>query len=222
MGTASWSPDGQNRPVTRGTPPNLFLRSADRTDRRLTNTRSTQTLWDWSRDGRLLLYTESQNALNATTRADLWVVPAGDNEAARGKLTRGPSGENQGRFSPDSRWITYTSDESGRNEIYLRRLDGGMNWRVSTAGGSDARWRADGREVFYRSPDGTLMSVNVRTTGNTPELGSPVTLFKIPAGYDTSADGQRFLALASVEKAEASPMIVVTNWQTDLQGQGAR
>ena len=58
------------------------------------------------------------------------------------------------------------------------------------------------------------MSVNVRTTGNAPELGSPVMLFKIPAGYDTSADGQRFLALASVEKAEASPMIVVTNWQT--------
>jgi hypothetical protein len=97
-----------------------------------------------------------------------------------------------------------------------------MNWRVSTAGGSDARWRADGREVFYRSTDGTLMSVSVRTTGNAPELGSPVTLFKIPAGYDTSADGQRFLALASVEKTEASPMIVVTNWKTDLQGQGAR
>jgi hypothetical protein len=65
------------------------------------------------------------------------------------------------------------------------------------------------------------MAVSVRTTGNAPELGSPMPLFKIPAGYDT-ADGQRFLVLASVEKAEASPMIVVTNWQTDLQAQGAR
>jgi Tol biopolymer transport system component len=205
--------------VSLGAPPNLYLRSADGTERRLTNTPSTQTVWDWSRDGRWLLYTEDQNSLDAATRSDLWVVAVDDTAATR-QLTRGPSRENQGRFSPDGRWMTYTSDETGRDEINLQRVEtGGMRWRVSTAGGSDARWRADGREVFYRSPDGTLMSVNVRLGDSTAELKSPVPLFKIPAGYDTSADGQRFLALASVESPEASPMAIVTGWQADLKAE---
>jgi hypothetical protein len=98
------------------------------------------------------------------------------------------------------------------------------------------RWLArqvatNGREVFYRSPDGTVVSVTVRLGGSAPELGSPVPLFKLPpfpppafaqTGYDASADGRRFLASVAVETAEASPMIVVTNWQADLAATKAR
>jgi len=123
--------------------------------------------------------------------------------------------------------MTYTSTEFGRNEIYLQSFpDGRTKKRVSTRGGSHARWRGDGREIFYRSPDGTLVSVAVRLSGSAPELGAPETLFKLSPsaqpGYDASADGQRFLVSVPVETAEASPMILVTNWQADLAATGAR
>jgi eukaryotic-like serine/threonine-protein kinase len=218
----AWAPDGQAVAYSWGAPPNLFLRGTDGTDRRLTNTPSTQTLWDWSRDGQYLLYTVISNDLAATSRSDLWAMSVtGSGEPLQ--LTRGRFQEQDGRFSPDGQWITYTSDESGRNEIYVQRFpDGRMKSRVSTSGGSDARWQADGREIFYRSPDGTLMSVTVRASGRAPELTPPVALFNIPAEYDVSGDGQRFLALVSIEKAEASPMVVVTDWQADLQASGAR
>ena len=226
----AWAPDGQAVAYSWGAPPNLFVRSADGTERRLTNTRTSQTLWDWSPDGQYLLYTALSNELSPTTRYGLWALPLIRGEPLQ--LTRGTFRENDGRFSPDGHWITYTSGEFGRNEIYLQRFpDGGTKSRVSTRGGSHARWRGDGREIFYRSPDGTLMSVTVRLSASAPELGSPVPLFKLPpllpsafaqAGYDASADGQRFLASVSVETAEASPMIVVTNWQADLAATGAR
>ena len=148
------------------------------------------------------------------------------------QLTRGSFRESDGRFSPNGQWITYTSDESGRNEIYLQRFpDGRTKQRVSTRGGSHARWRGDGSEIFYRALDGTLVSVTVRLGSSAPQLGSPVPLFKLPAffaaapgagGYDASADGQRFLAFVSVETGEASPMIVVTNWRADLAAAGSR
>jgi hypothetical protein len=128
--------------------------------------------------------------------------------------------------------MTYTSDESGRNEIYLQRFpDGRTKKRVSTRGGSHVRWRGDGGEIFYRSLDGTLVSVTVRLSPSVPELGAPVPLFKLPpllpssagaAGYDASLDGQRFLASVPIESGEASPMIVVTNWQAGLPAMGAR
>ena len=222
-GTAvAWAPDGQAVAYSWGAPPNVFLTGTDGTDRRLTNTPTTQTIWDWSRDGQYLLYTAISNDLAATSRSDLWAMSVtGSGEPLQ--LTRGRFQEQNGRFSPDGQWITYTSDESGRNEIYVQRFpDGRMKSRVSTSGGSSARWRADGREIFYRSPDGTLMSVTVRMSVGAPELSPPVALFNIPAEYDVSADGQRFLAPVSMEKAEASPMVVVTNWQADLQARGAR
>jgi Tol biopolymer transport system component len=222
-GTAvAWAPDGQAVAYSWGAPPNLFLRGTDGTDRRLTNTASTQTIWDWSRDGQYLLYTVISNDLAATSRSDLWAMSVtGHSEPLQ--LTRGRFQEQNGRFSPDGQWITYTSNESGRNEIYVQRFpDGRMKARVSTRGGAYARWQADGREIFYRSLDGTLMSVTVRMSGRAPELAAPVVLFNIPEEYDASADGQRFLALVSIEKAEASPMVVVTNWQADLQARGAK
>jgi Tol biopolymer transport system component len=220
----AWAPNGRAVAYSWGAPPNLFVRSADGTEQRITHTRTSQTLWDWSPDGQYLLYTGLSNELSPTTRSALWAVPLTRGEPLQ--LTRGTFRENDGRFSPDGHWLTYTSGESGRNEIYLQRFpDGRTGKRVSTRGGSHARWRRDGGELFYRSPDGTLMSVALRLSAGEPELGSPVPLFKLPpfpsasfaqSGYDASANGQRFLASVPVESAEASPMIVVTNWQADL------
>jgi len=226
----AWARNNHAVAYSLGAPPNLYVKGADGTERRLTTTRTTQTVWDWSPDGQYLLYTATSNELSPTTRYYLGAWPL--NHDAPLQLTRGASRETDGRFSPDGHWITYTSDESGRNEIWLQRFpDGRAKKRVSTRGGSHARWRGDGGEIFYRSPDGTLVSVTVRLTASAAELGSPVPLFKLPVllpstagtpGYDVSADGQHFLALVSVETAEASPMIVVTNWQAGLAAAGAR
>jgi Tol biopolymer transport system component len=222
----AWAPDGHAAAYSWGAPPNLFVRRADGTEERLTMTRTSQTLWDWSPDSQYLLYTGMSNEVSPTTRYALWAWPWAGGEPLQ--LTRGTFRESDARFSPDGHWVTYTSAESaGRNEIYLQRFpDGRTRKRVSISGGSHARWRRDGGEIFYRSPDGTLMSVTLRPGAGDPELGSPLPLFKLPpllsasfaqTGYDVSANGQRFLATVSVDSAEASPMVIVTNWQADLQ-----
>ena len=77
-------------------------------------------------------------------------------------------------------------------------------------------WRKDGRELFYISPGGMLMSVAVSADGAAPRFGTPAPLFNIGISYDVSADGQRFLALTPVDEREASPMTVVSNWQALL------
>ncbi|HEY7863062.1 MAG TPA: hypothetical protein VIE39_05345, partial [Thermoanaerobaculia bacterium] len=114
----------------------------------------------------------------------------------------------EARFSPDGRAIAYTSEESGRTEIYLAEFPGpGTRSQVSPAGGTSPRWGRSGRELFYLAEDGALMAVEVRTGGG-PEAGVPVKLF-VPhpraLDYDVSADGQRFLVVAS--GADSSPPI---------------
>jgi dipeptidyl aminopeptidase/acylaminoacyl peptidase len=227
MSAMAWARDSQTMAYSLGAPPNLFVKSTDGTERRLTTTQTTQTVSDWSPNGQYLLYIALSNELSPTSRYDLWAWPLIRGEPVQ--LTRGTFREEDGRFSPDGQWITYTSDEFGRKEIYLQRFPGRTKTRVSTRGGSHASWRSDGGEIFYRSLDGTLMSVTVRLSASAPELDSPAALFKLPpllpsalGGYDASPDGQRFLAFVPVETGEASPMIVVTNWQADLAGAGAR
>jgi Tol biopolymer transport system component len=119
---------------------------------------------DWSRDGRFLLYTQQ----DPQTHADLWVLPLTSDGTPSGTATPFANtafSEEQGRFSPDTRWIAYASDESGRSEIYIQPFpappNGGSKTPISRDGGSQPRWRLDGKELFYSSPDGKLMAVDV-------------------------------------------------------------
>jgi hypothetical protein len=130
--------------------------------------------------------------------------------------------EDRGRFSPDGRWVTYQSDESGVNEVYVAPFPGpGRKWQVSTAGGRLPRWRSDGAEIFYLDPDNRLMAVAVNGKGDTFEIGPTQPLFEFrPAGagyrYDVTADGQRFLINAFPEQAP-EPITVVINWTAGLK-----
>jgi Tol biopolymer transport system component len=134
--------------------------------------------------------------------------------------------EVQGRFSPDSRWIAYSSDESARLEVYVTDYPGKRGrWQVSTNGGMQPAWRADGKELFYVAPDQALMSVAVRAD-ETFETAPAVPLFKVnfpprvPAYwmyYVPSRDGQRFLVTALLAEAGASPINVVLNWTAGLK-----
>jgi eukaryotic-like serine/threonine-protein kinase len=154
----------------------------------------------------------------AKTRSDIWVLPSTDGAKARPFLVT-PFDEAQAQFSPDEKWVAYTSNESGRMEVYVRSFAAGDGKvAISANGGTEPRWSADGRELFYLSPDNVLMSVPV---GGGPELkpGAARPLFTFPArrytgryDYDVSADGKRFL-VNSVAASSGPDLILVNNWQ---------
>ena len=129
--------------------------------------------------------------------------------------SRNVGGGNTGEFSPDVRWIAYTSNESGSPEVYVRAFpDAGARWQVSVRGGAQPRWRRDGKELFYLALDGRLMAVSVNATPTTIETGPPRPLFDtgIRGGfldrrnqYLVTKDGQRFLVNLSAEDRTPRP-----------------
>ena len=150
---------------------------------------------------------------------DIWILPlAGDRKPF--PFLRTPFDEGPALFSPDGRWIAYNSDETGRNEIYVAPFPGpGGKWQVSSDGGSNPRWRRDGTELFYVSPDQKVMAVGVRA-GPGFKSAAPVPLFAARflnhLYYDVSADGQRFLVETEVPE-EPTPLTLVVNWTAGLE-----
>jgi len=129
------------------------------------------------------------------------------------------AGALKGQFSPDGRWVAYQSNESGASEIYISDFPGIRHkFRISTAGGTEPRWRHDGKELFYMAPGGTVMVVSME---NSPNLSGarPVALFKfMPKGgdagflYAASQDGKRFLVVNWVVDAGSRGLSIVFNW----------
>jgi len=121
------------------------------------------------------------------------------------------------RFSPDGRWVAYASDESSSTQIYVQSFPAGSSKiQISTAGGMQPRWRADGKELYYVALDGELMAVEVKANHRF-EVGDPKPLFKtwidnIEAGYELSHDGQRFVMLAPEGDLSSAPLTVILNW----------
>jgi Tol biopolymer transport system component len=131
--------------------------------------------------------------------------------------------ETRPRFSPDGRWVAYDSDQSGRTEVYMQSFPvAGAPIQISNQGGVDPRWRADGKELYYRTTQQEIMAVDVKT-GDRFEAGAPVRLFGSPLTatglqierWVPSADGQKFLFSAPM-RAELSPPLVVFNWSAAL------
>ena len=182
--------------------------------------------YDWSHDGRFLLY----GITDPKTKTDLWVLPlTGDRKPM--PLLQTEFNETQGQFSPDGKWIAYSSDESGRFEIYVQSFpaSSGGRWVVSNGGGAQPRWRRDGRELFYIAGDSTVMAADVITTGSAFKAGIPKSLFDAPIypgaangvaatfRWDASADGQRFLLDAIPRETTSSGINVVLNWEASLK-----
>jgi Tol biopolymer transport system component len=177
--------------------------------------------WDASPDGRFLVY--ELNATRAGTNLDLWIMPLAGGGKATPFLAASFS-ESEAKFAPDGRWLAYTSDESGRREVYVTSFPGHEGkWQISSGGGSAPRWRRDGREIFYVAPDGKIHSVEVRP-GEAFEAGAPKPLFatqvaRMPTPfYDVTADGQRFLVTEFVRSEEPEPITLVVDWPAALQG----
>src|SRR5262249_31672935 len=150
---------------------NLYQKEAGGTgqDELLLATGSSKYLSQWSRDGRFIVYRE----YDPKTKWDVWVLPI-EGGVERKPGPRAPSGpgtpflhsdfnEVHGQLSPDSHWMAYSSDESGRLEVYVRPFPGGEFQRqISIAGGEQPRWRGDGKELFFLGGDGKMMAVAVK------------------------------------------------------------
>jgi Tol biopolymer transport system component len=168
----------------------------------------------WSPDGRFVLYTE----VDPASRANLWILPR-TGDAKPFPLVATAAAESGARFSPDGRFLAYASDESGREEVFVQPFPAtGVKWQVSSAGGFEAAWRGDGRELFYVASDARLMAVAVAPSSSGLAFGVPRALFRISSKHDIgtsdrsyalSHDGQRFLVLEWPGKATASSIVVV-------------
>jgi Tol biopolymer transport system component len=177
---------------------------------------------DWSPDGHFLLYTDLQE----TNALHLWVFPMiGDRKPYR--FLSGPAADLEGQFSPDGNWVAYSSNESGRWEVYVASFPGSYaKYQVSTAGGQQPRWRRDGRELFFIAPDRNLMASSVKP-GATLQFNRPVSLFQTSSHepitaeefftYDVSADGERFLVNVDAEQPGPHTVDIVFNWVSMLK-----
>jgi serine/threonine protein kinase/Tol biopolymer transport system component len=171
-------------------------------------------LEDWSHDGHYVVMGQASGAILAVPltgdRKPIVVVPPGSADET-----------DESQMSPDGRWISYNSSISGRNEIYLQPFPGpGARVTVSSGGGVQAKWRADAKELFYLSPDGAMMSVELRG-GPGPDISIPRPLFKTrltPAAnvdqYVTTADGQGFILMEPTVDAPPESLTIITNWPT--------
>jgi Tol biopolymer transport system component len=135
-------------------------------------------------------------------------------------LVNTPFNESYGKVSPDGRWLAYVSNESGRPEIYVRPLAGGAGrWRVSQGGGSQPRWRRDGREIFFVSETNRIMAAPI-AAGAAFDAGTPVELpieteRDLTGGryvYDVADGGGRFLVIRRTSQEPPSPITVIVNW----------
>ena len=173
---------------------------------------------DWSHDGKYLLLSVSGKP---GTKWDLWVLPISGDKKAYPFLETEFS-EWSGAFSPDTRWIVYQSDESGRYEIYVRPFQGSEGkWQISTSGGLGPFWRQDGKELYYESPDRKFMAVDIVTNGSTFQAGTPHPLYDLDSkGQGTSQavvqNGQRFL-MTIAPGASNQLMTMVMNWDAELK-----
>jgi Tol biopolymer transport system component len=228
-----WSPDGRRLAFakTKTTTARMYKSSqifekpSDGSgDERLLFQFNSSAVWpvDWSRDGRTLLYSRQ----DPKTDGDLWALPlTGDRIPF--PVVRTPFLEDEGQFSPDGRWIAFRSNQSGRDEIYVQAFPGPAGSQlVSTHGGSQPRWRRDGKELFYVATDETLMVVSIgQAAGQRLETSKPAPLFRtrLEAGdqpkqqYAVAPDGERFLMNVLAEEANVLPIILVQNWTAALK-----
>lgn len=180
----------------------------------------------FSPDGRFMIFDD-----HTAQRQDLWILPVEPSTAGERKpipflVTQ--ADETFGQFSPDGKWVAYSSDESGRREVYVQGFApdripaaAGGKWVMSTAGGDKPRWRRDGKELYYIAPDRKMMAVPVKL-GPPFEPGVAVPLFDTRtvgfSPYDVSPDGRFLLSTVAEADAQASsPITIVLNWQAGLK-----
>jgi len=222
-----WSPDGARIAFSslREPPVQLYELEANGpgTEKLLLETNFPKNPSGWSSDGRLLFY----NSVHPQTGGDVWALPlVGKREPY--PVIRTVADEHYGTPSPDGRWLAYISNETGAYEVYVEAFPAtGFKRQISTLGGFEPHWRLDGKELFYRAPNQTLMAVEVKSKPATLEFSPPKALFAtriqwmeiqaVAHHYAAAPHGQRFLMMSATDEALASPVTVVLNWTAALK-----
>lgn len=218
-----WSPDGSRIAYTKISnnigPVGVFVRASNGAggEQRLAEDTGFTGMTSWSSDGRFILVDRRPNA-------DIWVIPTEPGGKPSPFIGGTLSDERAAQFSPDGRWVSYDSNETSRTEIYIQRFvepgsaaPAGSKVLVSTAGGTQSRWSADGRELYYVDPAGRLMAVPIAVKGRDIDPGLPVPLFttRMPEGYlaryAVAPDG-RFLVLTVLDDNSSPPITIVQHW----------
>jgi serine/threonine-protein kinase len=217
-----WTPDGARIAFSSsraGVTPNIYWLPVDGSAaaERLTTGPFNQVPEGWAPDGKTLMFSE----FRPDSGWDIWTLSAADRKPQL--FLRTPFNDGGRAFSPDGRWLAYYSDESGRGEVQVRPFPGpGPKWQISTEGGAEPVWAPSGRELFYRS-ENRLMVADVQLV---PAFSAraPRLLFEgeyktsLPANFDVSPDGRRFIMIKPAATADArSRLVVVQNWTEELK-----
>ena len=232
----TWTPDGERLAFvsSRDGSFDLYMKAADGTGmvEQLTDSPNDSPPWSFTRDGKRLVLGD----YHPETGMDLLLMTLLDGSHESEVLLATEFDEWKAMVSPDDRWLVYQSTASGQVEIYLRPFPAVQDgrWQLSSGGGTHPRWAPDGREVFYKSPDGQLMAVPIQTEPSVV-FGRPSMLFDglivndDAAGdgytYDIAPDGQRFLVIKeeAVAGGQDDPLAgldqlhVVLNWFEELE-----
>ena len=171
-----------------------------------------------SPDGAWLVF----ETMGSAGRSELWRLPLSGERKPQLLLAVTQAATAHASASPDGKFFAYTSDETGRSEVYVQRFPpSGGKWQISKDGGDQALWRADGKELYFLSIDRKIMAVEL-SLGGDAQVGAPKTLFsvRVPANgisdnrsqYIPAPDGNRFLVLATADEKQDQPAVVVLNW----------
>jgi Tol biopolymer transport system component len=211
-----WTPDGKTITYNKihDSQMDIFQRTlGSTTEVQLTDSPTSEGPDDWSTDGKLLLLNSRPSVFTLSVSGDRRPMKWADI----------PGYVDEPHFSPDTHWVAYSSDESGQNEIYVASFPiFGAKRQVSVAGGTQPRWRRDGRELFFLNLDRKLMSIAV-TPGPTLSFAAPRVLFQTSVPnptqdqYDVSANGEKFLVLTAPVNSEDTSVTAVFNWTTLLK-----
>jgi len=220
-----WSPDDKTIAFssTRQGPYNLYRKNVDvaQAEERLRVSDLVQFAYDWSPDGKLLVYEQLEKN---GRQWDIFASPLDGGEPLPVATTT--FDERHPAVSPSGHWLAYLSNDTGAYEVYVQAFPhAGAKKRISNGGAFAPSWRGDEKELFYSTPDNVLMAVDIRREG--PELiaGTPKSLFPLKSAppaftnpfWKPLHDGQHFLVLRPAVPAQSQPITIVTNWQADLK-----
>jgi Tol biopolymer transport system component len=213
-GSPVWSGDGSvlAYSIAADSPPNIVVRANGGTgaERRITKSSTMHYAAGFTPDARTILF----RGFSSDTGWDLFTV-AVDGSSPPQRLLQTPANENETSLSRDGRFVAYTSDESGRTEVYLSRFPE-MSGRVavSAGGGQRPMWRADGRELYFVGPGNRLMAAAVSIAGSSPTVAPASSIFEAPlfaALYAPAANGSRFLIAMPAPSTDVVPMEIMVN-----------